>query len=158
MKIAGPCRYCVNSVSQNLIQALHFMTTVVALRRVKTMQNVIEIHGSSHPFKVYDRLSRLSLAKMFHFHNLKHFILLLISSFPLYTKSSGNYSDFFPGVINTWAGNHEVATDKGDEATAVYSTRLGAKLFMKLVMLENYYACFKLSTFKSVKEVVCKLK
>lgn len=106
------------------------MTTVIGLRRVKQYKKLLKFIAV-HMFLVCVRLvTPLSLAKMLHFHNLKHFILLLISSLPRYiVKSSDDRSDFFPLVINTWAGNHEVATDKGDEATA--------KLFSKMVILEN---------------------
>lgn len=96
-----------------------------------TIHNVIEIHVSTHLLIVFVELSRLSLA-MFHGHNLKLFILLLISPLPRHIKGSGNYSEFVPLVINTWAGNHEVATDKGDETTAVYSICPGEKLSISL--------------------------
>jgi len=102
---------------------------LLQFRKMKQYKTVIEIYGSSHLFLV--RLSS-SLAKMlFYFQNLKHFILLLISSLPRYIKSSGSYSDFFPLVVNTWAGNHEVATDKGNKATAVRHDRFAVeKLFI----------------------------
>ena len=100
---------------------------LLQFRRMKQYKTVIEIHGNSHLFLVYVRLSS-SLAKMlFYFQNWKHFILLLISSLPRYIKSSGSYSDVFPLVVNTWAGNHEVATDKGNKAAAVYTIDLRSR-------------------------------
>lgn len=94
---------------------------------MKQYKTVIEIYGSSHLFLVYVRLSSSLVKMLFYFQNLKHFILLLISSLPRYIKTSGSYSDFFPLVVNTWAGNHEVATDKGNKATAVYTIDLRSR-------------------------------
>lgn len=64
---------------------------------------------------------------LFYFQNLKHFILFLISSLPRYIKSSDNYSDLFPLVVNTWAGNHEVATDKANKTTADHTIDLRSR-------------------------------
>ncbi|KAJ7352858.1 hypothetical protein OS493_033400 [Desmophyllum pertusum] len=50
-----------------------------------------------------------------HFHNLKLFILVFGGSFLLSVpcaQNSANDSKSFPLVINTWAGNYQVATDK----------------------------------------------
>ena len=111
------------------------MTTVIALRRVKqykTLLKFMAVHTCLW-FMLGLAIVGYALAKMFHFHNqLKYFIYLLISSLPLYTERTGNYLDFFPVVINTWAGNYEVATDKGNETTSVYSNCLGAKFFINL--------------------------
>lgn len=123
-----PRRSCVNSVSYNILQALHFTTTFIEISKDETIKNGYWNSWQFTPvFIVYVRLSS-SLAKMlFYFQNLKHFILFLISSLPRYIKSSDNYSDLFPLVVNTWAGNHEVATDKGNKTTADHTIDLRSR-------------------------------
>lgn len=58
--------------------------------------------------------------KMLHFFNVNLFILLLAGIIlpPTCAGSFANDSDSshrIPLVINTWAGNYEVATNKGDK-------------------------------------------